>query len=597
MPRGRPKAVLEPCRFCSKRFKRAEHLLRHERTHTREKPFICPCGDRFTRQDLLARHAKLSHPNNTDAPSLNVALQTTPTIVTHEEAILDDDDDDRALWDLDFTSLLPSFDFINTFTPPQIPSSEPNSFFSFSSRMPTLAEAGSTAESDANASLHVASGVPWFITESSYDHFVSKAAAYTYLFPRGCCLPTRNALARNLESYFGCVKESLPFIHPVTFSIDDEGPALSLAIAALGSLYRWESTESKGLYFMAKAMLGEATRQNANRVALEVLGGEVQPTLTEANELRTIQTLIILTIYASWTDERLRADALSMGSQLALLTRQARISQSDEMPAEMDWASWLAIEKRRRTLLAAYAVLNLHTIAFNTPPLLLNSEVGLFLPGYADHWNAKNEAQWRQLPRLTECQFRARLQSFACSDAPAEEACLSAFSNYLLIHAILQQIIFEPQATGQFQRKDLKVFETMLANWQASWEVTHESTLDPLSPKGPLGLNATALLRIAYIRLYTDIESSRFIQPNSNLVVQGNMVKYRSPNIDKVALHAAHALKFTLRAGVRATAKRLAGSYVDHGKNNGITCPAKQRKKATGHHRWYHQGDESSGYY
>ncbi|KFA72558.1 hypothetical protein S40288_06870 [Stachybotrys chartarum IBT 40288] len=595
MPRGRPKAVLEPCRFCSKRFKRAEHLLRHERTHTHEKPFICPCGKGFTRQDLLARHAKLSHPNSTDAPSLDVALQTTPPTVIPEEAIADDDDD--ALWDLDFTSLLPSFDLNNTFMPPPTPSSGPNSFFSFSSRMPILAEAGSTAESDSNTSVHVASGVPWFITESSYDHFVSKAAAYAYLFPRGCCLPTRNALARNLESYFGCVKESLPFIHPATFSIDDEDPALSLAIAALGSLHRWESAESKGLYFMAKAMLGETTRQNANRVALEILGGEAQPTLTETNELRTIQTLIILTIYASWTDERLRADALSMGSQLALLARQACISQPDEMPAEVDWASWLAIEKRRRTLLAAYAVLNLHTIAFSTPPLLLNSEIGLFLPGYADHWNAKSEAQWRQLPRLAEYQFRTRLQYFARSEAPAEEACLSAFSNYILIHAILQQIIFEPQATGQFQRKDLKMFEMMLANWQASWEVTHESTLDPLSPKGPLGLNATALLRIAYIRLYTDIESSRFIHSNRSLLLQRNVAKYRLPNIDKVALHAAHALKFTLRAGVRAAAKRLAGSYVDHGKDNGIACPAKQRKKTIGHHRWYHQGDESSGYH
>jgi len=36
MPRGRPKTVVAPCRYCSKQFKRQEHLLRHERTRKTE---------------------------------------------------------------------------------------------------------------------------------------------------------------------------------------------------------------------------------------------------------------------------------------------------------------------------------------------------------------------------------------------------------------------------------------------------------------------------------------------------------------------------------------------------------------------------------
>ncbi|KAJ5396226.1 uncharacterized protein N7487_010529 [Penicillium crustosum] len=31
MPRGRPKVLVSPCRFCKMEFKRVEHLQRHER--------------------------------------------------------------------------------------------------------------------------------------------------------------------------------------------------------------------------------------------------------------------------------------------------------------------------------------------------------------------------------------------------------------------------------------------------------------------------------------------------------------------------------------------------------------------------------------
>ncbi|KAJ5976825.1 hypothetical protein N7501_000167 [Penicillium viridicatum] len=61
MPRGRPKSQVAPCRFCKKEFKRLEHLQRHERIHTREKPFVCQYGRPFSRQDLLIRHERLCH--------------------------------------------------------------------------------------------------------------------------------------------------------------------------------------------------------------------------------------------------------------------------------------------------------------------------------------------------------------------------------------------------------------------------------------------------------------------------------------------------------------------------------------------------------
>ncbi|KAF7729978.1 homeodomain transcription factor ste12 [Apophysomyces ossiformis] len=48
-----------PLGSCGRLFKRLEHLRRHLRTHTMERPYVCQlCGKRFSRSDNLAQHRK-----------------------------------------------------------------------------------------------------------------------------------------------------------------------------------------------------------------------------------------------------------------------------------------------------------------------------------------------------------------------------------------------------------------------------------------------------------------------------------------------------------------------------------------------------------
>lgn len=61
----KPSAGFYQCSTCKKTYNRADHLIRHVRSHTHEKPYVCDtCGKGFARPDLLKRHAAGHEDNN-----------------------------------------------------------------------------------------------------------------------------------------------------------------------------------------------------------------------------------------------------------------------------------------------------------------------------------------------------------------------------------------------------------------------------------------------------------------------------------------------------------------------------------------------------
>ena len=65
------------CQFCAKSHRKKEHLLRHERTHTGHRPYVCfKCHKAFARHDSLLRHDKLHTSKLDTVPSLEAEPAT-----------------------------------------------------------------------------------------------------------------------------------------------------------------------------------------------------------------------------------------------------------------------------------------------------------------------------------------------------------------------------------------------------------------------------------------------------------------------------------------------------------------------------------------
>ncbi|EIT74059.1 hypothetical protein Ao3042_09953 [Aspergillus oryzae 3.042] len=310
------------------------------------------------------------------------------------------------------------------------------------------------------------------ITEEQRTHLVQALGPFQHLLP-GFTLPSRDSLTRFLNAYFDRVYPHFPFMHGPSFLPENHSPELILSMAASGAQYRYEHRKGRLLFYASKAIFLERQRhREATSCKSDILPQPIiihtdpyspSPTITD-----DIRCLLNLAIYATWQqDPEVVKGVCGLQSTLVRLLRESglvevNIPDSDEL----DWRTWLCLELDRRVKLFAFAFLNLQSIAYNLPPILLSHEINLRLPCTCEEWRAVDESNWRQFRRdihREQSLFQDALAFLlAGKDAPSSlKPIPSPSASIILIHGLLHRILLSRQASlsGVISSDQLDIFE------------------------------------------------------------------------------------------------------------------------------------------
>lgn len=474
-----------------------------------------------------------------------------------------------------------------------------DSFTQFGSRLPSLQpedHVGSNAaqkKEPAPVAMTSQYRRPLKLTNVSVEDravVVEKLESFRDVVPPNFTIVSRHALSRYITGFISGFHEHLPLLHLPTMSVATASLELVLALAAIGAQYCREPDKGLEIFHVAKAVCIERIRRRDERgladespgSMLRGSGNQFQAAVADPmilndghNFIETAQALLILMAMATWFERRPPArEAPAIRSLLETLMRDEGF-RSTPVADEISWQDWIVHEGAKRTKFVIYCFFNLHSIVFDIPPMILSGKIDMELPCMEVEWKAPTEAIWREVRRnrRPEPKFLPMFQAlFKGRDAgsPEERPRFSSLGSYILIHALIQHIWLTQELhrsqprldgdaeSGHLLASSVTALEGALKSWQHSWERNPESSVDPLSPHGPLSFNSTALLRLAYIRINIDTGPVRSLGSCNPAQIAASIIAAppvtRSKRMTRAALHCAHALSIPIKLGINSIA-------------------------------------------
>lgn len=275
-------------------------------------------------------------------------------------------------------------------------------------------------------------------------------------------MPSPHSLTRFVNAFFDGFYPHAALVHIPTFKLDNCDPEIILAMAALGAQYRHEYRKGTLLFYAAKAILQDKALEMERKITNRNLSSRTTEPLTDSrhdsyNELmREARCALYLIFFATWHREPdIVREAFNLQSFLARCVRESRLYEDDEalQNATTDWHVWVEQESQRRIKLFSFAFLNLQSIAFNVPPVILSDEINLRLPCSCMEWLAPSYERWATIRgpgHQEQMRFQDALAQLArISQDPSSidsQPVPSTLANYILLHALIQRILLMYQA-------------------------------------------------------------------------------------------------------------------------------------------------------
>lgn len=458
---------------------------------------------------------------------------------------------------------------------------EPASPLEYGSRLPSLERedpdfAGSRAARRAAPARDV-TGMPWIISNEVYSHIHALLEEYRFLYTTSFLLPSKHTVCRYVEGYFSGFHAHLPLLHVPSVSFRIISPELILAILAVGALYRFQRRQSDQLYRAANALIQHKVQHRMQQIYRDPTSAASKQSNSNPR-VELLQAMTLLIALSTWNHSCLLSDSFALAAQLALLIQEGHGSDVSNLQTQDEWISWVCSESERRTKVAAYSFLNLHSIVYNIAPKLMTAQVGnVLLPSPESHWQATDKSGWlaaRQREQHHEIDLRTAF-THLYRERPASGSLgkSTTFGNYVLMHSIVQQIFlcrhslvdFSCQSDGALPPETVANIQKALRNWQQTWDTTNGASVDPASPHGPLSFNSIALFRIALVRLHLDLGPYRGLETRNPACIAQSLLRVPALPLSRVAcsvvLQLVHALGVIIRIGNEFVAKTQAFSW------------------------------------
>lgn len=148
-------------------------------------------------------------------------------------------------------------------------------------------------------------------------------------------------------------------------------------------------------------------------------------------------------------------------------------------------------------------------MTFEIPSPITNAEPRLSLPCSEVEWRAADPESWHVLhdspnapPTPT---YNDALQDlFHPTDNLSPAVRYSHFGSFIMINAICSQLWTYLKLRATEPEIRLVSVECAIDQWQRAWGADPDCSMSPASPHGPLSFNASALYRMANVRLFRD---------------------------------------------------------------------------------------------
>ncbi|KUJ13361.1 uncharacterized protein LY89DRAFT_785082 [Mollisia scopiformis] len=404
-------------------------------------------------------------------------------------------------------------------------------------------------------------------------------------------LPTAQKLQQYLTSYFTCFHHHLPILHLPSLDMRMPYVPLVLAVSAIGALYRLNRKVARLLWQWAEMMVEPALQRDPSDL--------MAPCLTEA-----VQSRLLLSLYAVFSGDT--KDVVSAIERSGFWATEYRIrrcalNRDSLLTQPTSWLEWTTRETSKRLLCGIFTLNSLLTVTYDTTPnVSLTQDLNIEMPADEGWWEAKDAQQWQHAVDASDLHDRVTIskaltQLVYGDDADDDDGDVnpnrftrasitwSGFATTVIMHAVglhMWSIMQCSHSVTGITALSSPSWAPMYARIQYSLARCHALVVanaqrdqEPHSEKGAVIFNCQALLRIAYVRLFTSagsvdrmmLLSQNDAQLESSIQSYMHAVQKRSPFLTKAVLEAFGGFSTPIKAGYLMVRKTAALSWsVEH---------------------------------